>query len=91
MLRATHWMISRLGNFDPTLMDTRKKNETWMVRSDSDGKYSFDAAQLCVLMDIRDELQKLNKVFECGNFLAIPATLREIQINTKKKRKVRKK
>lgn len=42
-------------------------------------------ASLAVLMDIRDELKRLNRVFECSRFLAIPTTLERIAKNTTRK------
>ena len=47
-------------------------------------------AMLAVLMDIRDELKILNRVFQCSNALEIPDLLRAIKQNTtKSKRKKR--
>ena len=46
-------------------------------------------AQLAVLMDLRDELIKLNRVFECHNALAIPDLLRRIESNTRKPQRKR--
>lgn len=37
-----------------------------------------------LLMDLRDELQKLNAVFACHNFQQVPAVLRQIRANTSK-------
>lgn len=53
----------------------RHKNATWNLEEPSPG---MDGAQLAALMDIRDELQKLNAVFACGNFQSIPRELRAI-------------
>ena len=38
--------------------------------------------QLAVLMDIRDELKRLNAFLHCPNAVAIPKLLRSIQRNT---------
>lgn len=51
-------------------------------------------ARLAVLMDIRDELKKLNGLLRCQNFIDIPHVLKDIRRNTHKpppKRKTRKK
>lgn len=68
------------------MADTRKKDADWLLNLDANGRVSTSDAQLAVLMDIRDELKKLNKVFACPNFLAVPRhlddtarTLRSIQ------------
>jgi len=74
-------------------VDQRSKNWNWNT-IDSQNYYKdpihYSRASLAVLMDIRDELQKLNRVFECGNFLAIPYKLDRIMLNTKKTKKRRK-
>jgi len=48
---------------------------------------SIEGGILCVLMDIRDELKKLNEVFNCRNFLSIPMELRGIRRDLKKRKK----
>jgi hypothetical protein len=58
-------------------MDRRKKNTNWTV-ADAAGNSTMEGAQLAVLMDIRDELQRLNLLLHCANFLSIPRTLRTI-------------
>lgn len=63
------------------------KNLVWDVHKNSDGSWSFDAAQLAVMLDIRDELQTLNAVFRCYNTLAIPGLLRDIRRNTNKRKR----
>lgn len=61
--------------------DSRKKNVNWDVSAQT-----FPAAQLAVLMDIRDELKIANEnsmrivaVLECRNAWAIPHTLTRIE------------
>ena len=65
--------------------DTRYKNLAWIIPSG--GNPSFEGAQLAVLMDIRDELQRLNELLHCPNFIDIPLMLDEIVINTRPKRR----
>ncbi len=65
------------------MADQRCKNFNWSVRA-TDDTTLFDGAQLAVLMDIRDELRQLNRVFECHNFLRIPRVLDSIRRNTHK-------
>ncbi len=51
----------------------------------------WDGVHAAILMDIRDELKKLNTLLHCNNFTAIPHTLNSIRKNTtKKRRKVKK-
>lgn len=70
--------------------DKRLRNETWTVSPDVNGRYSFDAAKLQVMQDIRDEIQKLNALLHCHNFIAIPRKLDAIVKQTKKRKYVRK-
>lgn len=64
------------------MTDLRKRNANWTLNVPYDGKFSPDQAQLAVLMDIRDELQTLNRVFSCHNFQTIPRKLDRISANT---------
>lgn len=74
------------------MTDRRKKDANWYCASE-DG-YALETtrsgAHLAVLMDIRDELKKLNQVFECRNFLRIPRVLDRISANTSKPKKKKK-
>jgi len=67
--------------------NTRLKNHVWIIHPGSDGAYTFGAAQLAVLMDIRDELLELNELLHCPNFIDIPLMLDEIVIDTRPKRR----
>jgi ABC-type transporter Mla MlaB component len=66
----------------------RRKNVDWSI-PDLGQTVTVDEAQLAVLMDIRDELQRLNALLHCQNFQAIPSHLRSIARNTTKARKKR--
>jgi hypothetical protein len=71
-------------------MGDRCKDWIWTVSKNHDGKhYSMEAATLTVLLDLRDELKRLNTLLHCSNFVAMPAILRRISRNTAKKRKPR--
>ena len=59
----------------------------WTLWQNDDGTFPHEQARLSVLMDIRDELQRLNAVLHCHNFLDIPHKLERIKRNTAKKRK----
>jgi hypothetical protein len=69
--------------------DKRKKNVIWNLATNPDGTTPHGDAELAVLMDIRDELQQLNRILNCNNFLRIPAVLDAISKNTKPKRRRR--
>ncbi len=69
------------------MTDTRKKDVDWSIKSQQNGTYSFEAAQLAVLMDIRDELKALNNTLSCTETRRIPRYLRRIASNTAKPKK----
>jgi hypothetical protein len=67
-------------------------NVNWDVPKNEEGNIrSWEGVRLSVLMDIRDELQKLNRILGCHNFLDVPHKLDRIDVNTKKRPYVRKK
>lgn len=73
-------------------VDKRQKNAQWDVADDQGRTRTWPEAQTAVLMDIRDELQTLNRLLGCRNAVEIPSILRQIRANTKKpKRKTMKK
>ena len=45
-------------------------------------QFTWEQVGVEVLMDIRGELQRLNRLLQCPNFLRIPTTLRGIQRGT---------
>lgn len=65
----------------------KNKNLKFAIWRNDDGTMSMEASHLCVLMDIRDELQKLNSLLACHNFTGIPSTLRTISKKLAKPRK----
>jgi hypothetical protein len=46
--------------------------------------FTWEHIAVEVLMDIRDELQRLNALLHCSNFVGIPSELRKIARNTAK-------
>jgi len=69
----------------------RHKSENWCLpegKPNSTGgrNHSWESIHSALLMDIRDELQTLNRVFACHNAQAIPRYLRTIAGNTKRKK-----
>jgi hypothetical protein len=48
---------------------------------------TWEKAGIAVLMDIRDEMRRMNSVLHCQNFLCVPQTLRDIKRNTTKPRR----
>ncbi len=71
------------------MTDQRRANADWQV-ADNDGSVpTWERVGIAVLMDIRDELQKLNNLLRCPNFIAIPRKLDAIRRNTTKKKRAR--
>lgn len=66
-------------------VDTRQKNVQWNVLTEEGEAFegTYDHAHLAVLMDIRDELQTLNRLLGCQNFVQVPAMLRGIRRDLK--------
>lgn len=60
----------------------RKKDLDWDLPEDN----SWESIHAAILMDIRDELKRLNSLLHCSNFLQIPFTLSKIRKNTTKKK-----
>ena len=65
---------------------SKYKNSEWTLKESEkgDGLINTSEASLSVLMDIRDELQKLNWLLSCPNFQEVPSLLRGIRVNTRK-------
>lgn len=55
--------------------DIRHKDVRWNLGERPD----WAGANLAVLMDIRDELKKLNALLHCTNFLGLPGDIRSIK------------
>lgn len=64
----------------------RHRDADWNLPDDM----TWDKVNLAVLMDIRDEMKRLNRLFHCSNFLEIPHILRALKRNTTKSRKRKK-
>ncbi len=75
--------------------DKRRKDANWDIYGDAqwEGVWKdsyYQAMQLSVLMDLRDELKRLNTLLHCGNFVRIPFVLDGIAKNTKRPKRKRK-
>lgn len=64
----------------------RHPNANWNLPEDGP-KVSWECVHAAILMDLRDELQKLNRLLHCADFKAIPGKLDRIGRNTEKKKK----
>jgi hypothetical protein len=70
--------MARHKDFDWNLPDGKRT---------ADGKttHSWEAVHASLLMDIRDELKRLNSLLYCRNFLDVPHTLKRIDRRLAKK------
>jgi hypothetical protein len=71
----------------------RHKDTDWNLSEgtlSSDGKrttHSWDAIHSALLMDIRDELKRINSVLHCYDFLKLPRAVDSIRRNTARPKK----
>ena len=65
---------------------TRVANSNWHPGDDNGNVPTWERVQVAVLLDLSDELQKLNRLLHCHNFIAIPSVLREIRDRGKRNR-----
>jgi len=67
---------------------SRHGHVNWNLHDNGPGKpVPNETVTNALLMDLRDELQKLNGLLHCQNFQAIPSKLDRIGRNTTKPRK----
>ncbi len=69
------------------MSDRRKKDIDWTVAEEDGRVPTWERVIVAVLMDVRDELKRLNTLLYCHNFTGIPQTLRAIRKNTTKKKR----
>ena len=66
------------------MSDQRLKNRDWEPGDKMGRAPTWERVNTAILLDIRDELQALNRLLRCPNFTEIPRTLRSIRRNTAK-------
>lgn len=66
----------------------QRPNVDWNVQENGEN-ITWERVPIAVLMDIRAELQTLNRLLGCSNFIAVPTILRGIQKNTTPKKRKR--
>lgn len=71
--------------------DRRRKNVSWHVCQNGVESLPFDAAQLAVLMDIRDELQMLNRLAGCFRIPRALDAMIELGVAARRKKRAAKK
>lgn len=60
------------------------KDVEWDLANNVGNIGTWQNVEVAVLMDIRDELKRINAALYCGNTLNIPNLLRQIERNTRK-------
>jgi len=69
----------------------RYKNIDWNLGDlGPDGSPTWNLLQCALLMDIRDELQELNRLFHCPNFRDLPSAVFDIRRATGKRKRAKK-
>jgi predicted transcriptional regulator len=63
------------------------KNWDWTIDKNINGKYSVETAQLAVLMDIRNELQEINRRLRCPNVITALSDIHSMGVVARRKRK----
>lgn len=64
------------------MKNTRFKDVNWDLPTTPEGGIkTWEAVQIAVMMDIRDELKRLNGTLACPNFLAIPSRLEKMRLS----------
>lgn len=73
-------------------VDRRKAGINWNVTDEAGNLHTAmrDAVTIAVLIDIRDELMRLNALLHCHNFTGIPTTLKSIRHAMPVRRKAKK-
>ena len=76
------------------MADTRHKNVNWTLPEGTPGEkgrstHLWDSIHAALLMDIRDELQRLNHLLHCQNFQGLPHAIRRIDRRLAKKIRLR--
>ena len=66
------------------MKEERARNWDWTIPRNASGSFSLDAAQLAVLMDIREGIQAMLHILRCPNFQRMPRDLRQVRRNTTK-------
>lgn len=69
----------------------RRKDVNWSLPEQHEGFYWDPHVQIALLMDLRDELKQLNRVFACHNAQDIPRILRGIRAKLPTRKRKRKK
>ena len=72
------------------MAETRHKNVQWVLPEGTPNQkggstHLWDSIHSALLMDLRDELQELNRLLHCQNFQGFPHAIRRIDRRLAKK------
>lgn len=65
----------------------RFKDVEWNLANENGNVGTWERAAIAVLMDIRDELKRINARLDCSSTLRIPRYLARIATNTTKRKR----
>jgi hypothetical protein len=68
---------------------TRLANLNWVPGDEAGQAPTWERVNTAILLDIRDELRKMNQTLRCPDFQSIPRVLKEIRRNTTKPKKAK--
>lgn len=71
------------------MRNKKRSDADWNTPTDTG--FTWQHVEVELLMDIRDELKRLNELLNCHNFIRIPTVLDSIYRNTRKPVKRKKK
>jgi hypothetical protein len=70
------------------MADTRKKNLNWIVSSDGNRANSIEHVMVAVLMDIRDELQQINRSLGCYRIPRALDAMYELGVEARRRKRL---
>jgi hypothetical protein len=66
----------------------RHKNANWTIPSSANGTTPYEGAQLAVLMDIRDELQQINRSLGCYRIPRALDAMHELGVDLRRRKRL---
>jgi hypothetical protein len=70
------------------MADTRHKNGNWTIEANARNELSWEAVQVAVLMDIRDELQTVNRLLNCHRIPRALDAMYELGVEARRRKRL---
>jgi GTP cyclohydrolase III len=70
------------------MTDTRHKNGNWTMKPNANNELSWEAIQVAVLMDIRDELQTVNRLLNCHRIPRALDAMYELGVEARRRKRL---